>query len=182
MSQVTNEVRPLSSAPIILAAQPAPKPYEPSSSTKVPPPQIQSSSSSSTKPIDRSSKAHLPPTLKLAAEFRRLAPNLTETYVAYGATESLAKECARQADYTIPQRHEPDVEIPLTANDEHLGIGSGWWYEETSLLPTFNTWAQITFLHMYLLIARFRTFPSPHPQTWHQHLLDHFSFGAEERM
>ncbi|KAI4158701.1 MAG: hypothetical protein LQ342_007222 [Letrouitia transgressa] len=122
------------------------------------------------------------PTKKLAQEFRKLAPNFTETYVAYDATASLIKECARQADYTIPERMEKDVEIPRTANDEDLGVGTGWWYDTLGLVPTFNNWAQVTFLHMYILFVRFRCFPAPHPHTWHQHLLDHFSFSAEERM
>ncbi len=39
------------------------------------------------------------------------------------------KECARQADYTIPQAHEKDVEIPKTKDGEDLGVGTGWWFE-----------------------------------------------------
>lgn len=43
-------------------------------------------------------------------------------------------------------------------------------------------WAQITMLHMYLLTCRLRMFPPQHAPTWHQHLLDHFFFLAEDRM
>jgi len=59
-----------------------------------------------------------------------------------------------------------------------------YWSCITDLnLPcTFNTWAQITFLHMWLLTARFRLFPAEFAPSWHQHLLDHFSFDAERRM
>ena len=53
---------------------------------------------------------------------------------------------------------------------------------ELGLTPTFNTWAQITFLHMYLLTVRIRCFPPSHAPAWHQHLLDHFFYLAEERM
>ena len=53
---------------------------------------------------------------------------------------------------------------------------------EMGLVPTFNTWAQITFLHMYLLTARIRCFPPAHATTWHQHMINHFSYLAEERM
>ena len=35
---------------------------------------------------------------------------------------------------------------------------------------------------MYLLTVRIRCFPPPHAPTWHQHLLDHFFYNAEERM
>ena len=35
---------------------------------------------------------------------------------------------------------------------------------------------------MYLLTVRLRCFPAEHAPTWHQHLLDHFFFAAEDRM
>ena len=50
------------------------------------------------------------------------------------------------------------------------------------MTPTFNTWAQITFLHMYLLTVRLRCFPREHAPAWHQHLTDHFFYLAEDRM
>lgn len=53
---------------------------------------------------------------------------------------------------------------------------------ELGLTPTFNTWAQITLLHMYLLTVRMRCFPPDHAPAWHQHMIDHFSYAAEDRM
>lgn len=50
------------------------------------------------------------------------------------------------------------------------------------LNPTFSTWSQVTMLHMYLLSARFRNFPSADSTLWQQHLLDHFFYDAENRM
>lgn len=47
---------------------------------------------------------------------------------------------------------------------------------------TFNTWAQVVFLHMYLLTVRLRMFPAEHAGVWHQNLLDHFFYAAEDRM
>lgn len=35
---------------------------------------------------------------------------------------------------------------------------------------------------MYLLTVRIRAFPPTHAPTWHQHLLDHFFYMAEDRM
>lgn len=35
---------------------------------------------------------------------------------------------------------------------------------------------------MYLLTARLRLFPAEHAPTWHQNLLDHFFYAAEDRM
>ena len=53
---------------------------------------------------------------------------------------------------------------------------------ELGLTPTFNTWAQITYVHMYLLTVRLRMFPQQHAHHWHQNLLDHYSYAAEDRM
>lgn len=51
-----------------------------------------------------------------------------ETYTAYGVTEALAKDCAVQADYSIPQAQDEDADMPKTDDGEDLGIGSGWWH------------------------------------------------------
>lgn len=69
------------------------------------------------------------PTHKLAKAVRQRASAVTETYVAYGACESLVKECAAKADYSIPQSREKGVEIPKTKDGEDVGVGTGWWYE-----------------------------------------------------
>lgn len=53
---------------------------------------------------------------------------------------------------------------------------------DLGLAPTFSTWAQITFLHMYILTVRLRAFPAAHAPSWHQHLLDHFFYAAEDRL
>ena len=56
-------------------------------------------------------------------------------------------------------------------------------YIELGLPPTFSTWSQVTFLHMYLLTVRLRALPSHESvQTYSRHLIDHFSHSAEERM
>ncbi|KAF2196873.1 hypothetical protein GQ43DRAFT_475939 [Delitschia confertaspora ATCC 74209] len=119
---------------------------------------------------------------RLAQKVRKMAPLTTETYAAYGATEVLFKECARHGDYTIPQVNEKNVEIPTDEAGTHLGVGSGWWYDTLELKPTFNSWAHITFLHMYMLTVRFRMFPSSHAPLWHQHLINHCFYAAEDRL
>lgn len=54
---------------------------------------------------------------------------------------------------------------------------------ELSLAPTFSSWSQVTFLHMYLLTVRLRALPSHESvQTYSRHLIDHFSHNAEQRM
>lgn len=74
------------------------------------------------------------PGLSIAKELHKRVPSVTETYVAYGVCEKLVKECARQADYTIPQAHEKNVEIPKTKDGEDLGVGTGWWFESEQIL------------------------------------------------
>jgi len=96
-------------------------------------------------------------------------------------TDLLYKECSSQADYTIPPTTDLDAETPKTEGGEDLGVGSGWWHTELGLKPTFSTWSQVTMLHMYLLSARFRSLKTD-PQPWQQHLLDHFSYDAENHM
>lgn len=66
---------------------------------------------------------------KAANALRENATSFTETYVAYGATEALFKECARQADYYVPQAFDNDAEPPTNSDGEHIGQGTGWWYE-----------------------------------------------------
>ncbi|PCH07955.1 Ubiquinol-cytochrome c chaperone/UPF0174 [Penicillium occitanis (nom. inval.)] len=106
-----------------------------------------------------------------------------ETYVSYGFTQKLYEACSSQADYEIPQLAQKGVEVPKTANGEELGVGEGWWYKELELLPTFSSWSQVTFLHMYLLTVRIRALPSPDSVRTHsRHLFDHFSHNAEQRM
>ncbi|THC91671.1 hypothetical protein EYZ11_008866 [Aspergillus tanneri] len=106
-----------------------------------------------------------------------------ETYVAYGMTQKLFEACSSQADYSIPQLSGKGTQITKTAAGEDLGVGAGWWYEDLGLIPTFSTWSQITFLHMYMLTVRLRALPSHESfQTYSRHLIDHFSHNAEHRM
>lgn len=58
---------------------------------------------------------------------------MTETYVAYGATRDLIKQCIKPGDYTIPQALENKAEIPTDENGVHLGVAEGWWYDSKSL-------------------------------------------------
>ncbi|KAJ5102894.1 hypothetical protein N7532_003423 [Penicillium argentinense] len=106
-----------------------------------------------------------------------------ETYVAYGMTQKIFEACSKQGDYTIPQAGQKGVEVPTTETGEHIGVGDSWWYKELGLAPTFSTWSQITFLHMYLLTVRLRALPTRDSvQTYSRHLIDHFSHNAEHRM
>ena len=72
------------------------------------------------------------PTVNTYAKIRNHAPSIIDPYIAYGACDSLMKECSRQADYTIPQLQQKDAPVLKTSSGEDLGVGKGWWYESES--------------------------------------------------
>ena len=109
-------VRWLSSTPSSCAAQP--QPYQ----------TTESKSSGEAASPSASQASQFSPARSIAKELRKRASVSTETYIAYGVCENLVKECARQADYKIPQRQEKNVDIPKSQDGEDLGVGEGWWY------------------------------------------------------
>ncbi|KAF2718074.1 hypothetical protein K431DRAFT_288024 [Polychaeton citri CBS 116435] len=120
----------------------------------------------------------------------------TEPYVAYGGTETLLRACSATCSYTVPSLLEkPPRPAPRNAAGQEVGVGEGWWFQPKGpasspyptgaglgLEVTFNSWAQVLFLHMYICTAKLRCFPAAHAPVWHQNLLDHFFYAAEERM
>ena len=142
---------------------------------------------------------------KFAKRLREQSGSMMDTYVAYNVTENLLKECSRHGDYKIPQALEKKGEIPEDESGVHIGVGIGWWYESRPTLspylllpewqsrfmlirtalglrPSFNNWAQITFIHMFMLQVRFRMLANPHATTWIQHLTNHAFYAAEDRL
>ncbi|KAK5726640.1 Serine carboxypeptidase 3 [Elasticomyces elasticus] len=127
---------------------------------------------------------------QLASTLRHspLRKTAVEPYIAYGSTEDLFRACSAQCSYTIPSvLATPPEPAPKNAAEEDVGVGEGWWVEPKSagglgLDVTFNTWAQVVMLHMYMLTVRLRCFPKEHSGIWHQNLLDHFFYAAEDRM
>ena len=115
-------------------AQPAPLPYV--KKTPSPAPVAPSNPAPTNQGTISTPQITLPattsPIQKLAKTLRERNTAATETYVAYGVCEELVKQCARKADYTIPQATEKGVEIPKTRGGEDLGVGKGWWYEGMS--------------------------------------------------
>ncbi|KAK3702195.1 Serine carboxypeptidase 3 [Vermiconidia calcicola] len=139
-----------------------------------------------------SSTTSTDPLKSFAASVRQFETlrSTTEPYVAYGSTEDLFRLCSQQCSYTIPNALKtPPEPAPKNAALEDVGEGEGWWYAPKGpsggglgLDVTFNTWAQVMFLHMYMLTVRLRMFPAKHARVWHQQLLDHFFYAAEDRM
>ncbi|KAL3437146.1 ubiquinol-cytochrome C chaperone-domain-containing protein [Aspergillus tetrazonus] len=131
----------------------------------------------------RYASGFLPRLAKTIVPMAQRPGGAAEQYIAYGMTQRLFEACSKQGDYTIPQLKEKGAQVPKTEAGEDLGVGEGWWYKELGLVPTFSTWSQITFLHMYLLMVRLRALPSHDSlQTYSRHLIDHFSHNAEYRM
>ena len=112
-----------------------------------------------------------------------------DTYITYGLTEALFKTCSLEADYSIPEEQRQGLLTgtgPVkTASGEDLGQpeGNSWWHQEIGLEPTFSTWSQVTYLHMYLLIVRLRGLDDQASfQNYQRYLLEHFSHAAEDKM
>ena len=129
---IRNPPRLFSTARLLSASQPTPRPYQ-----QKPPPahpaaaEALNGDSPERKPTGSPSTAA--PSLSIAKELHKRASSVTETYVAYGVCEALVKECARQADYTIPQAQEKDVDVPKTQGGEDLGVGTGWWFDSEQI-------------------------------------------------
>lgn len=128
----------------------------------------------------------------LATRLRNSATKTTDPYIAYGATQSLFRTCSAQASYTIPESQRQGIltgQGPAkTSTGEDLGVAEtaeSWWFSELALAPTFSTWSQVTYLHMYLLVVRLRAMGGDQRGVvarYQQFLLDHFSHAAEDRM
>ena len=133
-------LRFLSVTPRTSSVQPTPLPY----TKKTPPPAPVAPSNSAPTNQGTISKpqitlpANASPIQKIAKTLRERNTAATETYVAYGVCEKLVKQCARKADYTIPQAAEKGIEIPKTKDGEDLGVGKGWWYEGLPYLSSHS--------------------------------------------
>ncbi|KAG0641559.1 ubiquinol-cytochrome C chaperone-domain-containing protein [Tuber brumale] len=104
---------------------------------------------------------------KVAEKLREKMPNTTETYVAHGVTLELYNECLKQAAY---------------AEGHELSESARFWYDVCDRPKTFMSWAQVTVLHMWMLIVRIRALELDRVKTWQQHFVDHFFYDAEGKM
>ncbi|TKY90359.1 hypothetical protein EX895_000357 [Sporisorium graminicola] len=65
---------------------------------------------------------------------------------------------------------------------ERAHVERNFWYGDCALPETYQSWFQITNLHVYLLLARFRAFDKAANKTYSQELVNHFFIDAESRM
>jgi cytochrome b pre-mRNA-processing protein 3 len=131
---------------------------------------------------------------RIAKSLRKHAGGTTETYITYGLTQTLFKTCSMQASYFIPEDQRANILTgkgpPKTAGGEDLGVPDAdalvplqWWFNDLGMRPTFSTWSQVTYLHMYLLTVRLRALDSQAAfQNYQRYLLEHFSHAAEDKM
>ncbi|KAL2256646.1 hypothetical protein VTK26DRAFT_1359 [Humicola hyalothermophila] len=116
----------------------------------------------------------------------RIAETLAQgqsQYYVYGATERMYKACAAQADYMIEAADRKAGTLKTSPDGEEIGSSKGGpWHNELGLPPTFSTWAQVTMLHMYLLVVRFRCLDKTAQQAWQTQLVNHFFYQAEAKM
>ncbi|KEF63376.1 uncharacterized protein A1O9_01353 [Exophiala aquamarina CBS 119918] len=128
-------------------------------------------------------------TTRLAKGLRKSAKSTTESYIVYGETEAIFKACASQADYTIPEDQRMSILTgkgpPKTADGADLGhaIAKSWWYDTIGLEPTFASWSQVTYLHMYIITLRLRNLETADAcRNYQRYLTEHFSHAAEDKM
>ncbi|KAJ9495114.1 Ubiquinol cytochrome-c reductase assembly protein Cbp3 [Exophiala xenobiotica] len=126
---------------------------------------------------------------RLAQGFSKTAKGTTQTYITYGETEALFKSCAAQADYTIPEDQRMGILTgtgpPKTADGIDLGhpVTDTWWFNTIGLPPTFSTWSQVAFIHMYIITVRLRAVETASEfQNYQRYLIEHFSHAAEDKM
>lgn len=70
-------------------------------------------------------------------------------------------------------------DLPIVKGDE---VASAFWYTTAKRDKTFNAWAQVTILHMWMLTVRIRAWEKEKSKVWQHHFVDHFFYDAEERM
>lgn len=126
---------------------------------------------------------------RLAQSMKKHVPAATRTYTIYGETEALFKSCAAQADYIVPEDQRMNILTgkgpPKAADQAELGVPvkQTWWFDTINLQPTFSSWSQVTFLHMYILMVRLRAVDTAADlHDYHRYLIEHFSRAAEDKM
>ncbi|KAK5664120.1 hypothetical protein OQA88_335 [Cercophora sp. LCS_1] len=118
----------------------------------------------------------------VSAQKLRPGGGIVAAYSIYNGTDRLCQLICAQADYTIDQAARRSGALKHTEEGEELGSGDSIWHNAFGLPPTFSTWAHVSMLHMYLIVARLRACEEATYKEWHKQLLDHFFHAAEAKM
>lgn len=65
---------------------------------------------------------------------------------------------------------------------ERADLEADFWYGECGLPRTYQSWFQITNMHVHLLLTRFRALPAKEAQAYSQELINHYFIDSESRM
>ncbi|UZJ55830.1 hypothetical protein CBS101457_005150 [Exobasidium rhododendri] len=105
-------------------------------------------------------RRHNPLKVAIVTGLARLMGYNSMTSKAIRVTSDLYDRCAQRAD-----------------------LEADFWYGECQLPRTYQVWFQITNLHIYLLMTRFRALPTRKlATTYAQELTNHYFIDAESRM
>lgn len=106
-----------------------------------------------------SQKAYSPVTVALVKGLAKIMGYNSTTSTAIRVTSDLYDRCSERAH---AERH--------------------FWYTQCALPQTYQSWFQITNLHVYLLLVRFRALTPQPAAAYSQELVNHFFIDAESRM
>lgn len=90
--------------------------------------------------------------------------------------EMCRSRCRRSQLYTQPYAKTPVLYYPAPELIKSaLSL-------ECRLSPTYQTWFQITNMHVWLIRTRYRSLPATHGKIYDQELVNHFFLDVEDRM
>jgi cytochrome b pre-mRNA-processing protein 3 len=71
---------------------------------------------------------------------------------------------------------------PFAATSSASPATNKFWYADAALPPTFQTWFQITQLHIWMMMVRFRALDKSLGRHYQQQITNHFFNDAEARL
>ncbi|KAF2675552.1 hypothetical protein BT63DRAFT_41540 [Microthyrium microscopicum] len=107
---------------------------------------------------------------------------------SWGVLERLFQDCERakvtfqMEEYVDELDGKTKKRVKRDEQGMHDGLGSGWWFDALGLPKTFNTWATVCMLHMWMLKVRIRQLPKKMCDHWSDLLTNHFFWEAERTM
>lgn len=108
---------------------------------------------------------------KLASLATKLLGGQQIYYSAYQPSMDLYVQSAAQA------AQADEKSQPLKASS-----ATKFWYKDSGLPPTFQTWFQITQLHLWMIMVRMRALPKNVGHHYQQQMTNHFFNDAEARL
>jgi len=99
-------------------------------------------------------------------------------------TVAVVKTLAKMMGYN--SRESTAIRVTSDLYDacvDAVELNAHFWHGELGLPRTYQVWFQLTNLHVWLLLVRFRALPTrPQAQAYAQEIINHFFIDAESRM